>query len=384
MNTSRCLSALCAVALIAGSFALVACGSDDNDKSSSSSGGGSASVDTAAAKQTLAPYTGKASPFPVEEPLTKKPGPDSTFAYLQCVTPICGLLVGILQPATKTLGVKFTPTKAGASADGEGAAMDTIISTKPAAVLVPAIEPAPISTQLKKLAGSNVPVSSVGIMNAGKFSIPANMFGNQTSVESGKILASWVVVHKGSKANAVFYTVPELSFAKIQENAFKTEMSKLCPDCKVRVIDIPIASLGNTAPSKAVSDLQAHPDTNVAVYSTMDATIGLSSQLKTAGLTDKVAVTGFAPGPATLAEIQAGKLASGLGLDFAVQSWTQVDSAARLATGEPVTPLEKAGATPMQMLDAAALKGVPVKQGWTGYPDFPARFGKLWAGAKAQ
>lgn len=386
MDTKRALRALCAVALVGGSLALAACGSDsdDNNSSSSSSGSGSASADVAAAKATLAPYTGKPSPFPVEKPLTKKPGADASFDYLQCVTPICGLFATILPPATKTLGVKLATTKAGASADQLQAAMDTIIANNPEAVILPAVEPDTINTKLKELSDKKIPIISNGIMNHEKYGINAAMFNTETASLAGQILASWVVKNKGDKANVVFYTTPELSFGPVMEKSFTDEMKKLCPDCKVRQVDVPVATIGNSAPARVVSDLQANPDTNIAVFSTQEAAVGLASAMKTAGLSDKVVVTGFGPNPAVLADIKAGNLASGLGLDLAVMLWTQVDAAARLATGQPVTPLEEKGIPPMQMLEPADLKGVPVDKGWSGYPDFPARFAKLWGGAQAQ
>jgi len=382
MDIRRGLRALFAVVLVGGAFALAACGDDNNN--SSDSGGGSGSADVAAANATLAPYTGKPSPFPVEDPLTKKPGSNETFEYLQCVTPICGLFSDVLPPATKELGVKLGITKAGASADQLQGAMDTIISKNPAAIILPAVEPDTINTKLKEASDKDIPMVSNGIMNHEKYGIDAAMFNTATAQIAGRVLASWVVKNKGDKANVVFYTTPELSFGPVIEDSFKAEMNKICPDCKLRQVDVPVSTIGNSAPSKVVSDLQANPDTNLAVFSTEEAAVGLASAMKTAGLSDKVTVTGFAPNPAVLQDIKNGSIASGLGLDLAVMLWTQVDAAARLATGQPVTALEKKGIPPLQMLETADVKDLDVSKGWSGYPDFPKRFSDIWNGAQAQ
>ena len=74
-------------------------------------------------------------------------------------------------------------------------------------------------------------------------------------------------------------------------------MDELCPDCKVRTTDIPITSIGTKAPSDIVSDLQRNPQTNVAVFPTLAAALGLPAALKTAGI--DVDVVEAAPLPGT-------------------------------------------------------------------------------------
>jgi hypothetical protein len=58
-----------------------------------------------------------------------------------------------------------------------------------------------------------------------------------------------------------------------------------------------------------------------------------------------------------------------------------MDAAVRLATGQRLTAAEKIGAVPIQLLTKKDLPS-DVSHGWTGYPDFAARFAKLWAAAK--
>jgi ribose transport system substrate-binding protein len=54
-----------------------------------------------------------------------------------------------------------------------------------------------------------------------------------------------------------------------------------------------------------------------------------------------------------------------------------MDSLARLTTGERAAPGAVADIPPMQLLTAKDLQG-DVSKGWSGYPDFAARFTKLW------
>jgi len=95
----------------------------------------------------------------------------------------------------------------------------------------------------------------------------------------------------------------------------------------------------------------------------------------------KVKTNGFAPTPSNLEDIKTGGLDAAIGLDAGVLAFSQMDAAVRLATGQPLTAAEKNGAVPIQLLTKKDL-GSDVSHGWTGYPDFPARFAKLWAAAK--
>lgn len=371
------LTSMLAVALTAG--AVVGCGS--NDKASSSSSGttgaaqpAAAKVDVAAAKKILAPYTGHPSAFPVDQPLKKRPT-GAKFAYLQCSTPVCGLIGQLTDGATKMMGVKLTVTKAGPSADALQGAMNSILEDKPAAVVLPAVEPSAINTQLATLKSDKIPVVSNGLMNDAKYGISAAMVNTPSIQVVGQVLAAKAVADKGASANIVLYTTPELSFGPVLKAAFQAKIGELCSACKVRYVDIPVATIGNAAPARVVSDLQANPKTNVTVFSTLEAAVGLPAALKTAGLSPDI--TGFAPNPVNLQDLKAGKLSSALGVDLAVSSWALVDAAARLDAGQPLTAGEKKGFAPMQMLEPSDITFDP-SHGYTGYPDFPKRFAKLW------
>ena len=62
-----------------------------NAGSAASEGSDLGADDLAKATANLDPYTGHPSSFPVDEPLTKRLGPETKLAFLQCSTPICAL-----------------------------------------------------------------------------------------------------------------------------------------------------------------------------------------------------------------------------------------------------------------------------------------------------
>lgn len=327
-------------------------------------------------EKNLAPYTGHPSPFPVDTPLTRHPAPGSTLGYLQCSTPNCALIGQLAQEATAGLGTPLTVTKAGASAQSLQEAMSSIIAQKPTAVLIPAADPVQYREPMNQLDALGIPVVSQGVVDTAQFKgIKGQILGNAESTLAGTLLADWTVQRNGTKPT-VFYTIPELSFSPFVVDGFTKEMAAVCPGCQLRFVDIPVATIGNQAPQTVTSDLQAHPDTATAVFGSGEAATGLPAALKVAGI--QVDTIGFAPDPAVLGYIRNGDITAGLGYDLRTSTWTQVDMAARLMTGQALGGTETTAPSVMQVLEKADITFDP-SHGYNGYPDVADRFAKLWS-----
>ena len=188
-------------------------------------------------------------------------------------------------------------------------------------------------------------------------------------------MADWVVANKGPKANVAFYTTPELSFTAYIQSAFKAELSHLCPKCTMRTVDVSVTTFGSTAPETVVSDLQAHPSTNTAVFGVYEAAEGLPAAMQSAGL--KVTTLGFAPTPQNLQDIKSGGLTEGLAFSLPITCFMLVDEASRLIEHAPLPAGERAQDVTWQFLAKKNLN-FDVSKGWAGYPNFAASFAKLW------
>jgi ribose transport system substrate-binding protein len=372
-RSSRRLVSAAAVALACAGVA--ACGSGSGGGSPSPS---AATADVRAARATIAPYVGKPSPFPVDRPLAKRLPPGSRLAYLQCVTPFCALLGQLHGMGAKVMGTQVDVVKANGSSDSIQSALSSIAAQRPAALLLPAVNLGALGDSLGKLTAQGIPVAGAGVMGGRQQGIEAPMNGRYTIALGGRLLADWAIVNGAPKDEIAFYGVPELDFSNVEQAAFKTEMNKNCPGCRVRYVDIPVATIGNNAPSRVVSDLQSHPKTRMALFASLEAAIGLPAALRTAGI--DVKTNGFAPTPSNLQDIKTGGLDAAIGLDAGVLAFSQMDAAVRLATHQPLTPAEQTGAVPIQLLTKKDLN-FDVSKGWSGYPDFVKRFAKLWSGA---
>ena len=361
-------------------FGLAACGSSSDDSSatgsaSNASTNAAAKVDTAAASAALKPYIGQPSAFPVTEQLKKVPK-GATIAFSDCGTPICGLFWQVLQPAAQTMGVKLKRYKAGSAANTVNSTFDTMLADKPGAVIVAGT---PIELWKNKLKGfqeAKIPVVTTGILGTKPYGIQAAQAAEDSSQLGGKLMADYVATNWGPSSKIAFYDIPELTFTGLTGTAFSDELKKVCPGCSTRIVHVPIATLGNTAPSRLVSDLQAHPDTTGMVFGTDEIQAGFPAARQTAGLT-KVKTLGNTPDPQGLQYTKDGKTNAVLAVDLPVLTWVLLDQAARQMAGQALTGDEAKGLPVLQFLTQKDITFDPSK-GWTGYPDFAQRFAKLW------
>ncbi|MEU3508255.1 substrate-binding domain-containing protein [Streptomyces longwoodensis] len=356
-------------------FSLAACGSGSDAGSASSAASGKG-ANVAAAKKAIEPYSGHAAAFPVTQPLSKPLPPGTKFAFLQCGTAACGLTAKLLKPAVKEIGGSLTTVSAGTTAQSMQAAVSSVLSLKPAAVVLSGIDPNVFGGGLKKLTKAGIKVVTISVArDTAPYGITFNYIGLQMTQTAGRAMADWVIANKGSKADVVFYGVPGIDFSSKQQQAFEQELRKNCPGCKVRAVHIDVATLGTTSARTVVTDLQSHPRTNVAVFASAEVAHGLPAAMKAAGLS--VTTLGYAPQSGALQDIKDGGMTAGLAADFPISVWTAVDASARLIEGDKPTAAEQAGEVPIQLLEQKDITFDP-SRGWSAYPDYQQRFAKLW------
>lgn len=369
---------LCLVAVVALALSLAACGGDDDSDSASEATSSSSDAGVAEAKEKISGFIGKPSPFPVTEKLERVPE-GATIAYVDCGTPVCALIRKLASSAAKTMGVKLSVVKAGTQANEAANGLNTVISQEPDAVIVTALDTQLWKNQLETLQDMDIPVVTLGNSTAQDYGVVSPQGGKAQSTRDGALMADYVAANWGPDAKVVFYETPELSFTQVLLDAFTSELEEVCPNCSVRTAEVPVASIGNKAPSQVVSDLQANPDTDVAIFGTDEIQLGLPAALKTAGL--EVKTLGYNPAPGNLEYIKNGQETAGLSSDLPVSSWTLVDQAARLIIGQELSGDEAKGIGDVQFLTQEDITFDP-SNGWTGYPDFAERFATLW-GVKA-
>src|SRR5690606_10300447 len=117
--------------------------------------------------------------------------------------------------------------------------------------------------------------------------LPEAFNGPDWMKANGGVLAAAAVARSGGASEYVFYNIPEFPFSSLELEGAEAKLAELCPDCTMRVVDIPIAELGSTAADRVVSDLQANPDTEYFMAAVDEVQIGLPQKLNLAGLETK-------------------------------------------------------------------------------------------------
>jgi len=374
----RHASVIAATATVA-ALAVGGCGTSSHSGSGSSSGPQSAAASTAgitAAKAAIAPYVGRPSAFPALPALKKLPPAGTKITYIQAAIPqAVGIGKDLIDPA-KELGVKLNVVPSQTAPAALQGAASTVASQKPAALLLSAVAPQFFGNDLHKVVAGGTHTIGVAMTNAAPYGVQIVVGNNQASIVSGKLMADWVVARLGTKANVVFYGTPELSFSPYMQMGFKQGMTSACSSCQVAYQPISITTFGSTAPSTVVSYLQAHPSVNTVVFASEEGMDGLPAALKDAGL-NNITTMGFAPDPIGTKDIEDGSLTGGLAVDFNVQSWEMVDTAARLIAHQPITSKELYGA-PVEFITKGTHVNYDPSGQWTGYPDVAQRFAKIW------
>jgi ribose transport system substrate-binding protein len=366
----RGAAAACAAILAVG---IAACGSSEGGSNNDAS-----PSEVAAGKQTaeagIAEYFGKPSAFPVTEPLAKLPA-GANIDFVDCGTPYCGLIYSLVDQAAQTMQVNLKRVVAGSSAASVSSAFDTVVADKPDAVIVTAINIELWKSQLAELQKNNTVIVTSGVTGGEQYGLKTPQGAEAWSKLSGKLMADYTAAKLGTESDVVVYQIPELTFTGTTADAYKAELATVCPNCSVRTVDIPVTTLGNSAPSAIVRDLQANPSTTVAIFTANDINTGLASAVSAAGI--DIETIGNAPAPDGLQSIKQGQQTAGLGYDTAVTSWSLLDQAARGLADQQLSGPQAEGIPVIQFLTQPDITFDPA-QGWTGYPDFVQRFKTLW------
>ena len=359
------------------------CGGGSSDDAAGSGGGGEADVDVAAAQKTIEPLTQPPTDFPITEPLAELPEPGTVVAFMDNGTPVAGQVYEQLDQAGQVLGLEVRRVPMGQSPQEVNAAMNSLVESRPDAVIDLALDPALFTPQLKALQEQGAVFMPSSIVNGEDFGFDDSQIvsGKAGATANGKTLASAVLAEtNGEATNLVFYRVPELAFTPIMLEGVEEQLAEQCPDCELRVVDIPITQVGSTASRTVVSDLQAHPETDAFIPAIDELQIGLPAAMKVAGI--DVPGMGIAPTPVNYQQIAAGEQLGSLAADLSMTSWLNMDQVARALTGQEFDYSAVTAATNPATYQVVTQDNVPSDQdaGYIAFPDYKEQFTKLWTG----
>jgi ribose transport system substrate-binding protein len=366
------------IALVVLPMTLAACGGGDSSSSSASTEGGSteaaASPGVETAQEAVDALLETPTALPVDTPLKEKPGPIN-LVITRCASPVCIAVAEGSKDAADALGWKSSYIDTGATPDEISSAWDEVVARKPDAVLGQGNPRVLFEKQLGELEKLGIPyVSNAAGDKLGGAEI-AETATSETYDQRGRNMAQWVVADSNGEANAIFFAVPDYPVLNAESEGFEAEFKKLCPTCKLEVVDVALTSLGNEFPTNAVSKVQRNPEASYVVTAFGDMNLGVPQALRAAGLDEQVKIVSQAGSPANFENISKGLEAANLAIPEKLLGWLQVDAVARHLEGMEL-PQQQYTEIPTQWLVEDNIEDPSVP--WPSVPGFEAMFEELW------
>ncbi|MBE1878999.1 sugar ABC transporter substrate-binding protein [Myceligenerans pegani] len=365
-----------AALLAAGALALTACSGGDDE--AAAGGGGEAVADVAAAEKFLEPWTGTGDKdVLIDEPLEAPVAEGTTVVYLDVGTPVSAVMWENLQAPAELLGIELERVEVGRDAQSINTAMNTVVELAPDGVINITLDPIFFEPQIEQFDALGIPIASGSVMTTVEHGLPEAFNGPEWMKTNGAVLAATAVQRSGGAGEYVFYNVPEFPFSALELEGARAKMAELCPECTLRVVDIPIAELGSTASDRVVSDLQANPQTEYFIAAVDEVQIGLPQKLGLAGLA--VDGIGMWTAPPNYEQIIAGDQDASLSVDLNLMMWTVLDQLLREIGGQEYEwpDVQTRAATLSHVTHQENAPEDPVV-GYVSIPDYQERFAALW------
>jgi hypothetical protein len=333
-----------------------------------------------AAKAVVAQYTDPNQPIGVTKPLNSKP-PKKTIAWLECELESCPYITTGMKDATAALGwdLKVIPSK---SAD-PGPAFQQAIDDN-----VDYIASSGEALSLYKAQADAAKAKGIKILSCYDTQVPdpatTNVYtqcGDTTFVQkTGPLMADWAIVDSNGKANVLVVSIPDFPVLVSETDAYKAEMKKNCPDCKITELNVTIDDLvGGKVPAAVASQLQSNKDINYVFNSFGSLPAGLTAALKTAGLDKQAKVYGQDFSKFDLDEIAAGTMGAWSADPKGYAGWLMVDAAARLSENMPLDEERASAALPTVIIENPNdAKTISAAGGDWAPPTMAQDFKKLW------
>jgi ribose transport system substrate-binding protein len=359
--------------------AVAGCGSSSSSSSSTSvspaantsnsdASGGSRAVQAAAT--AIAPYEKTPSSIGETQPLEHRPV-GKTVDITYDGTPFEVQLLAAVQQAARVMGLKLhVVQQQGDTPQATQIAANQVVTDAPAAAIIPGDPSVLYQRQLQELRAKHIPVVTMFTNSDPLFA--ANIYGPPQYQQLGTLEADYVIAKSGGKAHALIVQVPQIPGLQGTAAALTQTLKSKCPGCAVGGINTQLSDIGKNDPSRVVSYVQQHPDTNWIVFVEPDTQIGAPEALAAAG-SHGISMLSGAGGKVNYAYIKNGLSTADASQPASFSGWALVDATARVLDGQPV----RVAFLPMEFLTKPDLT-FNINQPWPDVPNYQQAFEQLW------
>jgi ABC-type sugar transport system substrate-binding protein len=323
-----------AVAVLAATSLLTACGSGDSTTPASDGSGGPSGTK---AQTALAPFLQPPTALPVTKPLSKTPPQGKQVYFLSDGIGLSQSIYSGIEAAAKELGwTAHVQTWEASNPATLNSAMLSAVNAGADAVAFVAMDAAAIKEGLKVAQDKHVIVVGAATGNKpGTAGISAEVNSALVAgVTRGNMIGlgiSAAAEKSGKAAHVVNVTAPVYSSVlKPTDDGEAATIKQYCGGCTFENLNISAPDLfAGKVPQLVVSYLQAHPDTNtISIRAAGLMQNGLVAALKSAGL-PAIPIYGDSPLAPQIGELQKKEATGYTGNPLAVQGWQIVDAIAR-------------------------------------------------------
>jgi ribose transport system substrate-binding protein len=175
-----------------------------------------------------------------------------------------------VKDAATAVGVSDTVVDSGGDPSKASSLLDQAVSQKASAIILQGTDPGAVTAALQGAKSAHIPVVSVGALNEGAVSPAVAAVGLSANasfdyIDVARRLAHLVVAESNGKADVVFVGSSTFKINGPTEKAFKTELHRLCPSCKLTLKDSPLTQWATGLASQTKTILTNDPKVNYIV-----------------------------------------------------------------------------------------------------------------------
>lgn len=408
MRKSPLRVAVLALALLAITVGIAACGSSSSSNSSSNSAASESSTSTsqsaassggskeafvsstaaAALKEVtgeealtapateaelterVAKYTAVPSHLLQATPIAKKATSGKTLDLLVCGVPVCAEFNNAASQAASLLGWKIQKISLGVSPQEFSNAYNQAVQNKPDMVIGSGLPRTLFNTQLTELEKMNIPVIE---WSSGITPVPGHLWvaaDNPLYEASGMMLAEFVAADSKLKGEMVTYSVAQYPMTQIMVHTLQEYGPKICSGCKFTLEEVPVTDIGKLGPV-VTGYIQQHPGTKYVFCGFGDLCQGVGEALKAAGLSSVKVLTRDSS-TTDFENIKNGLEWAAMPLPIYQTGWQIIDLAQRIFNKEST---EGTRLSPIQIVTSVSN---PSSKTIGAAPNFEEQYKQLW------
>jgi ribose transport system substrate-binding protein len=294
------------------------------------------------------------------------------------------MLSGVKE-ALRVTGMKLMVGDGNGSSAKAGSLIQQAVSQKVDVIIDEGFPTSQLTAPVQAAKKAGIPVIEIG---SGDPSMPppsSSRIGVRALVTfcyscAGREMARLAIVQSNGKVDAIVYDVPGISVAAVERDGIVSEFKRLCPSCKVKVVQAPLAQWTTLLPSLTSSSLRSDPNVNF-LMPLFDAAIPMiKPAVIQVGASKRTKIISYNGSTPAITDLKSGnQLVSGIvGGPPQWLGWAMIDQAVRLLTGHPPVANEN---VPDRTFDPTNIGTINIKQSadkWYGPIDFRGNYKKLW------